>query len=136
MRGSATIYKKISVYIGLLAINFFYLSSKVSAVTCGGENKTSCENNSSCHWTDAGCIPKDSTALDVYLTNIYYILLPVGGLIALGMLVYAGIMYTTSSGNPEKINKAKEVAVNTIIGLVVLMLAGWILALINPNQGT
>jgi hypothetical protein len=49
------------------------------------------------------------------------------------MLIYAGIRYTTSGGNPDQIADAKDIMISTIIGLVVLTLGGLILALINPS---
>ena len=41
------------------------------------------------------------------------------GVVAVGMFAYAGIMYSSSDGDAAKVKKAKELMVNTVIGLVV-----------------
>ena len=41
------------------------------------------------------------------------------GVVAVGMFAYAGIMYSSSDGDTAKVKKAKELMVNTVIGLVV-----------------
>ncbi len=81
-----------------------------------------------------GDIPETGAALSVYINRLYDpYLLVLGYTMAVGMFVYSGIIYTTSSGNPEKIAHAKDMFVNTLIGLAVLLLGGLILSLINPN---
>ena len=131
MRGKSWI-RKISSLFYFLAICFGFFATKVYAA-CSGADKTSCEGEAGCHWTDVGCISKTKNALQEYIDHIYDIALVVGGVAAVAMLVYAGIKYTTSGGDPAKITEAKDIAVSTIIGLVVLLLAGLIIALINPN---
>lgn len=84
--------------------------------------------------TEVGTVPGSEHALANFIDNIYDIILPVGMAIAVAMIVYAGIKYTTSSGNPDKIAEAKEIFVSTLVGVIVLLLAGLILSLINPNM--
>ncbi len=59
----------------------------------------------------------------VLLTNIIQILLAVSGIIAVGMIIAGGIFYITSSGDPSRIKKAKDVLVNAIVGLMIVLLA-------------
>jgi len=133
MRGKNSIYGNIATYISLITINLFCLISKVSAQTCTGDNKTDCETNTQCRWTDAGCIGKTDNALAEYINKIYDILLPIGAVAAIGMIVYAGIKYSTSGGSPDKIAEAKDIFISTIVGFAVLLLAKMIISLINPN---
>ena len=44
-----------------------------------------------------------------------------GALLAVGALVWAGIQYTSSFGEDEKIKHAKSTGVYAVIGLVLLM---------------
>ena len=62
-----------------------------------------------------------------YVNHILPWLYGVLGGIALLTFVYAGFLYMTSQGNPESINKAKEIIVVTISGILLLFLAGLIL---------
>lgn len=62
-----------------------------------------------------------------YLSLILAWLIPIMGGIALLTFIYAGILYITSQGTPEKINQAKEIIIVTITGLALLFLARLIL---------
>lgn len=58
----------------------------------------------------------------VILRLINYVLAIVG-VIALAYLVYGGFMYITSAGNEEKVEAAKLIIVNAVIGIVVIGVA-------------
>ena len=132
MRGKSWI-RKISSIFYLFGIYLVFFATKVFAQCTNQSTRIDCEN-AGCLWTEGGCVSGSRNALGEYIQNIYtHYAIPIGLAIGVGMLVYAGIKYTTSSGNPEQIAEAKDIAVSTIIGLVVLLLAGLILSLINPN---
>ena len=134
MRGIKIWFSKIAFSFYLTTISGIFFASKVLAQSCTGQDRTSCESTSDCMWTEAGCVSGNKAALADYINNLYSsYLLPIGTVIAVGMFIYAGIKYTTSSGSPDKISEAKEIFVTTLIGLVVLLLASLIIALINPN---
>ncbi|MEK7459303.1 MAG: hypothetical protein AAB663_02755 [Patescibacteria group bacterium] len=55
-----------------------------------------------------------------------YIIQPVLGIVGLIFLVltlYAGVLWMTSSGNADMVKKAKEILVNSVIGLVIVAAA-------------
>ena len=75
--------------------------------------------------------PTDTTFEPLY--NIlagYYgsLFVPLAILLAAVMIIYAGILYTTSEGQPEKVNVAKEYIFGAIIGLLIVLGAGWIVS--------
>jgi hypothetical protein len=89
----------------------------------------------------AACVLADSSTdnvhvnenLDVFdaLTNIAnyaYTLLLVVGVIA---ITWAGFMFITANGDPEKINKARMMVVYSIIGILFAALSRGIVALIR-----
>lgn len=45
------------------------------------------------------------------------------GVIAVGLILYSGWVWMTSQGNEEKIDKAKKLLRNTVIGLVIILAA-------------
>ncbi len=51
------------------------------------------------------------------------ILLKLSALIAVGITIYGGAQYMTSSGNAEKTNKAKNTILYAVIGLAVALTA-------------
>ncbi len=77
-----------------------------------------------------GCIPTDPEAL---IKNLFPYLLGLGGLMAFGFIVTAGIQILTSTGNPEKIQAAQELATSAITGLLFIILSLFLLRLIGVN---
>lgn len=65
--------------------------------------------------------------LPEYVSNLYTWSIGVAAGLAVIMLIYAGYLYVTSSGNPEQINLAKEIIIGAIAGFVFLILAALIL---------
>lgn len=60
-----------------------------------------------------------SKVLRAAINTILYI----AGFIAVVYLVYNGIQYITSAGDPEKAGKAKSGIINAVIGILVIALA-------------
>lgn len=65
------------------------------------------------------------------LNYIKQILLAVGLTIAVIILIIGGINYMTSSGDAEKAGKAKTMIINAIIGVVIILLAAFIIGLVQ-----
>lgn len=61
--------------------------------------------------------------------------LRLAGAIAVGYIIYGGIQYVISSGEPDKTKKAQETIVNALIGLVLAMLATVIVQFIGNEIG-
>jgi hypothetical protein len=78
------------------------------------------------------CSPQLSSLSDVWLIGaaILEILLRVATIAAVGIIIYGGVMYVTSQGEPEKTGKAKAAITNALAGLVVSVMAGAIVAFI------
>ncbi len=65
--------------------------------------------------------------------NFYKWVLGIGALIALLVLIYGGIVYTTSAGNESRIGEAKEWVFGALIGLFLLFGSYLVLNTINPE---
>lgn len=63
------------------------------------------------------------------------ILLRVGGLVAVGFVVYGGFKYITSQGEPDKTKNARQTIVNSIIGLLITTIATVVVAFIGKEFG-
>jgi len=57
------------------------------------------------------------------------------GIIAVGLIMYAGWLWMTSEGNEEKIGQAKKVLKNALIGLLIIMSAFAIVSFILNKLG-
>jgi len=80
-------------------------------------------------------------SLVVIIARIIQIFLGLIGIVALGIILYAGFLWMTSGGNAEKVEKAKKIIVNAVIGLVII-LASWAIVtfliqqiILSTNQG-
>lgn len=61
--------------------------------------------------------------LTVFLVNILRIFFGFLGVIAVFLLIYGGFVWMTASGETAKVEKAKQIIYNTIIGLIVIFSA-------------
>ena len=52
--------------------------------------------------------------------NVSQWILGIVGSLALLMFIYGGLMFIISSGNSEKVTKAKEIIIGAVIGLVIV----------------
>ncbi len=69
--------------------------------------------------TDTGAQTKADATVGTALNVVFGII----GIIAVVMIVVGGVSYTTSQGDPGKIQKAKNTILYGIIGLVIALLA-------------
>jgi Type IV secretion system pilin len=68
-----------------------------------------------------------------FVANIYQFALMIGGVLAFGVIVYGGVKYMTSSGNPSGQSDAKEWIEAALLGLLLLVGAYFILNVVNPQ---
>ena len=69
------------------------------------------------------------------LTNVLYWIYAAGGVICVAVLVYAGIKFLMSQGEPAKTKQASQIIAYAVIGLIVILLAGAITAFISNIIG-
>lgn len=69
------------------------------------------------------------------LTNILFWVYGLAGLIAVAVIVYGGIKYTMSQGDPGKMKQASQILAFAIVGLIVVLLAGAITAFLTGMIG-
>lgn len=63
------------------------------------------------------------TGTDIDITTILYFVYATAAVVAVGFIVYGGIQYTTTQGDPGKIRQAGQTLAFAIIGLIVVLLA-------------
>jgi hypothetical protein len=66
-----------------------------------------------------------SNAVDIRIIIARIIRVALGflGIIAVGLIIYAGFLWMTSGGNEEKIEQAKAILKNAVIGLIIVLSA-------------
>lgn len=65
------------------------------------------------------------------LLAVVEILLRIGTFVAVGYIVYGGIMYMTSQGEPDKAANAQKTLINAIIGMVITIVATAVISFIG-----
>lgn len=95
------------------------LTLPVSAVTCpAGTNRQGSSAS-----TLAECNIEDDNSLIPTILNIIQVTIGVLALVAVIVIIFAGVQYTTSAGDAGKVKKAKDSILYGIIGLVIAILA-------------
>ena len=96
--------------------SMIYLNNPVNAIVLS-DNCPAGGSSSVC----ASASPKDDLgAIIKQITNVMFFII---GAIAVVMIIYSGIRYTTSAGNPAGVTAAKNSLIYSIVGLVVAILA-------------
>lgn len=70
-----------------------------------------------------GCATQECINPNSVIFNAIQWTIGVSGVVAVIFIVYGGIMYVTSSGNPENLQKAKKVITYALIGLAIVALS-------------
>lgn len=76
---------------------------------------------------------KDFQDIWVIVTNCINILLHIIGLVAVAFVIYGGIRYIISQGNPGDLQTAKSTIVRALIGLVIAIASVFILNFLVVN---
>ncbi len=81
-----------------------------------------------------GTTPNSSSSPGAFVANFYQFALMIGGVLAFGVVVYGGVKYMTSAGNPSGQSDAKEWIEAALLGLLLLVGAYFILNVVNPQM--
>lgn len=81
----------------------------------------------------AGC--NTNQTLVPVVTGIIQVVLGLVGIVAVAVMIYGGFTYLTSTGNPAKIAKAKNILLYGIVGVVVAGLAYAIVFFVSKVLG-
>lgn len=113
--------KKTSLFTLLLSFIFVFGVAVSGVLADGGEGSAgTCPSGTVCLANPLGS--GVSTPQDL-IGRVINSVLGVVGSIALLMFVYGGLIWMTSSGNPEKVKKGRDIIVWSAIGLAVIFMA-------------
>lgn len=76
------------------------------------------------------------SCLPALFQNIVTTALMFAGIVALFFIMYAGIKFITSSGDPKQLEPARKTLTFAILGLVIVLLAFFIIDVIGFLTGT
>ena len=71
--------------------------------------------------------------LGEYIAALYVFFVGAGGILATVMMMWGGLRYVVSGGNPQRISGAKDQITAALSGLIILIASYVLLLTINPN---
>ncbi|HEY4963501.1 MAG TPA: pilin [Candidatus Saccharimonadales bacterium] len=112
-------------------MNNLILLSKILATTCGGKSPSDFLGFPTWYEylptniVNGVCSPQLTSINDVWLivAAVIEILLRIAALMAVGFIIYGGIQFTTSQGNPQQTNQAKGTIISAVVGLAICLIA-------------
>lgn len=119
-------------FIGLaIVMSAYIIMNSIRIALLGTSGAFNCDLSSG-----KGCISANSV-----VTNAIQWVIGIAGIVAAIFVVYGGIAYVTSGGDPNKLSKAKQIITYALIGLAIVGLAEVITAFVsntirNANAGT
>jgi hypothetical protein len=90
-------------------------------------------SDGSCNFSNFTFWPPDNFLL--VLLAILDMLLYVSGIVAIVFVIYGGVQYIMSQGNPENTKKAQSTIFNALIGMIICILAATIVNFIGTQFG-
>ncbi len=63
----------------------------------------------------------DVGKIQTFIQSVIQVLVTLSGLVAAGFIVWGGVGYITSSGNPEALEKSKKTILYSAIGLTLVL---------------
>lgn len=91
-------------------------AGRMKAYTLPNGAQGPCEVVNEFQWKDGG----DVTLIALGILDI---VLRIAGIIAVGYIIYGGVLYIASEGQPDKTKEAQQTIINALIGLVIALIA-------------
>ena len=80
-------------------------------------------------------VPTSLACIPVFINNIINALVPLAGVMAVIFIVWSGIRFLTSGGDPVKVEGAKKTLTYAVIGLVIILMAFVIIKIFSTVSG-
>jgi len=123
--------KRLFIKLKFIAVIFFciFVTSQIASVSFAADNSATLFNNG-LKKVGGGAGYDNSLQLDQAENKLIQIsgsviqtLLSFLGVIFLILMVYAGFIWMTAKGDQQKVQKAKDILTNSLIGLIIVMAA-------------
>lgn len=90
---------------------------------------------------ETGFGTREPRSLPMTVGSIIQIIIGILGIFAVVLIIYAGFLWMSAAGNEQKVEKAKNILTQAVIGLVIILasysIAGFVVkSLVNATTGT
>jgi len=114
--------------ISLMVFNFFFVVTAVQAGTLLDDS-----NAQLGEFGEEGYGQEQAVYLPTIVGNVISVILGTLGIIMVVIFIRAGFWYMTAGGDPAKVDKAKKVMFQTVIGLLICLLSYAITSFVVGN---
>lgn len=76
------------------------------------------------------------TSIPTFISNVLGQVVKIGGIVAIFAFIWSGFMFVKAQGNPSELKTAKDIFINTCIGVAVLLGAQLIASIIVGTLNT
>jgi len=116
--------KNVIIILNVFFISFFLLSSILTPRNALAEDKYGLDQSASKVEAFKNQVDSpEENFINDKIGSVIGIVLSFIGVIFLILMIYAGISWMTAAGNQEKVTKAKNLIINAIIGLIIVLSA-------------
>ncbi|NCB20854.1 MAG: hypothetical protein EOM88_02950 [Clostridia bacterium] len=116
--------KNVIIILNVFFISFFLLSSILTPRNALADDKYGLDQSASKVEAFKGQVGnQEENFINDKIGSVIGIVLSFIGVIFLILMIYAGISWMTAAGNQEKVTKAKNLIINAIIGLIIVLSA-------------
>lgn len=121
----------LTVFLGSILGGFLFSFSTVTILAQDdyGLNATAGQVNAFKEQVDKGTF--GDNFIQTRAGQIISFVLSFVGVLFLGLIIYAGLLWMTAQGNEQKVEKAKDLLVNSVIGLIIVFAAYAITAFVG-----
>lgn len=109
--------------VPVLTFLFVGLPALAAETATGSAGKLITDGLSAVNTAEGNAIYSEGTDLPALIGNIIQALLALIGVLFLVLAVYAGFLWMTAQGNEKKVQSAKDILKNAVIGLVLIVAA-------------
>lgn len=129
-----TIITAILVLMPMLVYGYTPLAP-LPGLGCTTTDKSTCVADTNCGWNDAAntCAPLKEALLSEYLSALFRFTIVTASILAVIVIVIAGLKYIGAAGNPSIISDAKDQMYWAVLGLILALSSWMILSTINPK---
>lgn len=116
---------RISKKVSFFFVAFFFLFSLIGSVSADSffESSTGLKTAGEKTGHTQQSFFNSADSLEGGIANIIMMLLSLVGIIFFVLLVYGGVFWMTARGNETQATKAKNIVINSVTGLAVILLA-------------
>jgi uncharacterized membrane protein YidH (DUF202 family) len=114
--------KKILLFLGVFGIIFGLPVTALAESAFSGSKEAVCAGVALDSSTGCSSLEESTTDPSTTVRTALNILTAVVGIIAVVMMIIAGVKYITSQGDSNQVNSAKNTIIYSVVGLVVVVL--------------